>query len=213
MGRGKIAIGFTRGRNVSGLFLDSLISALAYDQRNGRLINHRVISVTSGPNIDRARNVICQTFLDHPDRPDWLLMVDTDMVFDPDTPYRLLNSAGPKDRPVVGALCHALDEDDKPYPAIYTINPDTGAQVITNYSDGICKVDATGAAFLLIHRDVLIRLKLKSPSYAPWFAYSYFPNGQFISEDWTFCLRCNASNIPIFVDTRIRVGHEKGLVI
>jgi len=75
---------------------------------------------------------------------------------------------------------------------------------VTEYR-GIERVDATGAAFLLIHRSVLTTIGGR------WF--SHHPEQDCSSEDTAFCLRLRDHGIPLHVDTRIKIGHEKAVVL
>jgi hypothetical protein len=70
-------------------------------------------------------------------------------------------------------------------------------------------VGATGAAFLLMHRDALERVaKASGDRAAPWFRESVI-GAALVGEDLTFCLRCAAAGIPVHVHTGVKIGHMK----
>lgn len=221
MAKGKLAIGFASGDQVSSPFLYSLVTTLNEDWRTDKRIRGRVIQVRSGPMIDQARNDIVRAFLDMDDRPDWLLMLDADMTWSPAELRRLFEAADEVERPVIGGLCFAGHLDDaRTWPVLLSLQPPAegegpSLQRITEYPrDAICQVDATGAAFLLIHRGVLERMEAEmGPGHvAPWFFVSYMPGIRF-GEDVSFCLRLMKMHIPVHVHTGVRIGHVKTRVL
>jgi hypothetical protein len=76
---------------------------------------------------------------------------------------------------------------------------------------------ATGAAFLLVHRDVLLKVRAafgKMPDGVtnhphPWFIEGVDAQGNQWGEDIAFCRRVRAVGFDIWIDTRIKVGHMK----
>ena len=173
-----------------------------------------VVKLISGPNISTSRNLVVRDFLDGNLAP-WLFMADTDMVFPPDTVDRLIAAADPAERPVVGALCWSLAQGER-FPTMYELVkcPD-GELAFRRYKDWpqdtVMQVSATGAACLLIHRDVLLEVEKtsKDPA-APWFRESAVGGKlSLMGEDMTFCLRCAAAGIPVHVHTGVRAGHMK----
>lgn len=155
-------------------------------------------------------------FLGNPAQPDWLWMVDSDMVFGLRTLEGLLEVADRESRPIVGGLCFG-GRTDHLFPTLYRlVDPaghDTPIETINDYpEDAVVKVDATGAACLLIHRDVLIRMQDTFPAPQHWFSESVYGGVEF-GEDWTFCLRAAQIGVPIYVHTGVEVGHVKQRVI
>jgi GT2 family glycosyltransferase len=152
--------------------------------------------------LSQARNHVARQFMTT--THDWLWMVDTDVDFPPDTLARLVAAADPDTRPVIGALCHTLDSDGQPFATCYSVERGKQPVVIPPAEDSLMRVDATGCACLLVHRSVLAMM-------------GNFPFAQVIepgieySEDLSFCLRCQAMDIPIYVHTGIRVGHTKAV--
>ena len=83
-----------------------------------------IIAKFSSANVSSSRNQLVTTFLDESDA-EWLWMVDTDMVFAPNTLEALLvNANADKDSehyaPIVGGLCFAVN-DGKPEPTMYQL--------------------------------------------------------------------------------------------
>lgn len=203
-------IGYVHDGNTRAEFTASLL-ALAME---GRTRLDAVIAWESGPNISTARNMVCSKFLGGP--TPWLLMADTDMVFAADSLDRLIAAADPGERPVLGGLCYQRNPDGgAPLPVLLEL-ADTGGRLAftrrTSWQDGeVVQVSATGAAFLLIHRDALLAVeKAAGDAAAPWFRESGMGAPlALLGEDLTFCLRAGAAGIPVHVHTGVAVGHMK----
>jgi GT2 family glycosyltransferase len=205
-------IGNINGGTVTAEFTESVLGAVLQGETN----IDTVMLVRSGPNLSTARNVVCRTFLDCQTAP-WLFLADSDMWWAPDAIDRLIAAADPVDRPVVGALCRSVNQDDpaggEPYTTMYELAEKDGDLAFSRYrqwpEDAVVRVAATGAAALLIHRGVLERVeKASREPGAPWFRESV-TRSALIGEDLTFCLRCGAAGIPVHVATAVRVGHMK----
>jgi hypothetical protein len=207
-----VAVGYVRGGYVRGEFLESM---LALARKHGGARVDVFLAVPSGPNISEGRNLVVRRFLEECRAP-WLLMVDTDMVFGAAEVDRLAEAADPVARPVLGALCYSQDgETGEKQPTMYELlqEPDGGQIGFVRYKiwpEDICvPVGATGAAFLLMHRDALERVaKASGDRAAPWFRESVI-GAALVGEDLTFCLRCAAAGIPVHVHTGVKIGHMK----
>lgn len=159
---------------------------------------------------------------------DWLFMVDTDMGFAPDTVSRLVASATEHDSPVLGGLAFALKRDTEltaaPFhgqrfrivPTLYSFHVvaetgERGFRSIGNYQrDAHQQVAGTGAACLLMHRDILTALG--PDPFAPATIKGGGGNGtdRTFSEDLSFCVRVAAAGASVAVDTAIKTTHHKG---
>ena len=211
-----LVIGYVRGKYVDGEYLESM---LAVSRKQGGARVDGFLGHHSGPNISEGRNLICRRFLEECRAP-WLLMADTDMVFGPAEVDALALAADPAQRPVLGALCYSQDgQTGEKQPTMYELVQDgEGGQVgFTRYKlwprDVCMPVAATGAAFLLMHRDALERVeKAAGDRAAPWFRESVI-GAALVGEDMTFCLRCQAAGIPVHVHTGVTVGHMKSTML
>jgi len=210
-----IIIGYISPGQVATRFTDSLLGVF----KDPRVVGH--ISVISGPRIAQARNDMVSAFLSDKSKPQWLLMVDSDMIFEPSIIDDFLNAAHEKLRPVVGGLCFGGGRVGQPFPTLYKLvdpNKNGGkfTEVIRDYpKNALCKVAATGAACLFIHRDVLLQMQDKFAAMPdshrnphPWFAETV-QGGHEYGEDWTFCMRLQHMKIPLYVHTGIKLGHVK----
>jgi hypothetical protein len=200
----------------------------------------------AGPLIVRHRNNAVEEFLSNELFRDseWLLMIDADMSFDPDALCRLLASAYGNSKAteprywVIGALCFAARQVGlRPYPTIYSFGPldpdDPDSPPVPRALDhipqghhGVIKVAGTGAAFLLVHRKVLMHMVQPAPTGfgtieangktfqnpAPWFVEGQIEDRSY-GEDLAFCQRVQALGYGVYVDTTVETGHWKRGVI
>src|SRR5579862_7842984 len=191
-----VAIGYVHGAQVTSQFLASL---LAVARKHGGARIDVFLAAPSGPNISEARNLVVRRFLEETRAP-WLLMCDTDMVFTAADVDKLVAAADPLRRPVLGALCFSQDgQTGEKYPTMYELvqEPDGGQVGFARYKiwpEDVCMpVSATGAAFLLMHRDALAAVeKASGDRAAPWFRESV-TGSALVGEDMTFCLRAGAA--------------------
>lgn len=217
MSESRYAIGWIHGPQCSALFTRSLYSTLVHDTAHGQRIAG-IIDEHSSANVSTARNNVVRQFLrDHEDA-DWLLLVDADMVWEPDAPARLLAAADADEMPILGALCHGVDGNEELFSTIFVIADGPGGATsmrrVTDYPDaGIGKCSATGAAFLLVHRTVLAKMEAERFDEAfPWFQETSIGAAP-VSEDITFCLRAERLGFPVHVHTEVEVGHHKSTVL
>lgn len=211
--------------HVATSYTDSILRMVGYDAVNdGVLIRGGgPMMLPASPNtLSKQRNAAASFLLDE-SQADWLLFIDSDMGFDEDAVYRLLEAADPKERPIVGALCFGLRsvETDmrggwrtQPFPTVYDWkeNVETGKYGFClryDYSENcLTRVAATGAAFLLIHRSVLGKLRDN-------YGDTWFDRGRMeadedlMGEDISFCARAGRAGIPMFVHTGVRTTHLK----
>jgi len=128
-----------------------------------------------------------------------LLMMDTDQIYPKDTITRLLSHG----KQVVHGQVH------RRYPPFDNLMYSGTLNNYTNeidYADGeLVKVDACGTGCVLYHMNVFRKIK------PPWFEFT--PNmvdeemKGVVGEDIGFCEKLRKINIPIFVDTSIKVAH------
>jgi hypothetical protein len=219
-----VCVAYLHPGDVSGWFCMSLANMQAYDHRHGQHIlgpKGDLIALQSSPRIAEARNKIIDMFAVLEQQPEWLLMIDSDMTFEPDLLEKLLEHAHPERVPILGGLCFAGGRVHAPYPTIYR-QVDEGGYVsvdrVHEYPrDALVKVGATGGACLLMHRGALGAMKNyygRDNAPYPWFAEGVIgPKGEPWGEDIVFCLRATAIGIPVHVHTGVKLGHVKTAVI
>lgn len=225
---GSVIPAFLDGGTWSACFGESLIHLLLSDMVGaGRCFTGgaylREMASTGG--IPDARNQATEAFLKRTDG-EWLWFVDSDMGFAPDTVERLIGSADPTHRPVVGALCFAhrrlgrsplRGERYGIVPTLYRwveTERESGFAPLPSWDRGeVITVGGTGAACLLIHRTALETVHSK---YGTWFDTITHPSANVgggsrtFSEDLSFCLRLAGCDLPLNVDTGVHTTHHKG---
>lgn len=219
----KVVIGYLSPGNVHSGFMESVLDLLVYDVAfNQRIVNGGGrLATQAGANLSGPRNSLVRRFLEY-GKADWLWMVDTDMTFLPDTVERLLEHADPEKAPIVGGLCFGFDDKGEIQPVLFgLVGEQDNPQVIRYHEwppNAMFQVAATGAACLLIHKSVFERIRdVQVPSRKgrpgfndafPWFQETEHDGGP-VSEDITFCWRAYQSEIPVFVNTAVQLGHIK----
>jgi hypothetical protein len=222
---GVVQPAYLHPEHVSHSWVSSMRDMWEWDREHGgNRIARKPLNMrcTSGM-VAQVRNFATKLFLDKTDH-EWLLMVDTDMGFEPDAVAQLLAVADPIERPVVGALCFALMESTYDgmgghrftiVPTMYKLGrvQETNAASFCFYGDypteTVVQVGATGAAFLLIHRTVLDEMRAEHGDH--WWDQMYDEAGALVGEDFGFCVRALALGKAINVHTGVQTTHHKSL--
>jgi hypothetical protein len=220
-----VTLAYLHPGEVSTCFAESKSDLMFYDAGNRRRIMghpHGAIAKECGSSgIVDGRNKVAAAFLDETDA-DWLLWIDSDMGFAPDSLDRLLEVADPTERPIVGGLCFAMRSDGKAsffgtkhrcVPTVYDFYEEServGFISRMDYErDAVVPVAGTGSAFVLIHRTALERVRTKHGD--NWYTPITHPTGPTtFSEDLSFCVRAAATDSPTFVHTGVKTTHHKG---
>lgn len=225
MEAGSVAVGYIHPGEVDGAFAQSLAMTVLHDRTRNRI--QHVINVQSSPRIAEGRSELVDGFL-HQTDADWLWMVDADMAWEPGD-FEVLCQHADKDRaPIVGGLCFGGGRNfelgmPKVFPTIYKLVEQDGlpaTKIVYDYPrDTFVRCSATGAAFLMVHRRVFVRManhlsKMPDGTHNPypWFA-EVVNKGRAVGEDITFCLRAGALGFPIYVHTGVRIRHHKGIFL
>ena len=131
---------------------------------------------------------------------EWLLFVDDDSVFPPDSLRRLLSAVEAEPAAVVAGLYMQRVAPFSPV-AYLGEHPDGGLIPVDlrDAQDDVIEVTAAGTGFMLIHRDVLEKVG----------PFDY----RVESEDIMFCRRVWDVGFTVWLDTTVRVGHVAQSVI
>lgn len=222
---GSVLLAYLHPNEISHSFHDSLNRLIGYDLANSARIvrggGMAAFRCGSGGLVE-ARNKVVRHLLDQTSA-EWLMLIDVDMGFEPDAVERLIDAADPVERPVVGGLCFGLKEVEtdgmggwlvRPFPTLYDWARDRdgtfGFRIRRDYQPNtLTRVAGTGAAFMLIHREVLAKIRAELGDV--WFDQSKQTDGKPVSEDLSFCYRVNAAGYPVFVHTGVRTTHHKNI--
>jgi hypothetical protein len=154
---------------------------------------------------------------------DWILLIDSDMMWQPGDIKTLVETQKKFDLDIVSGLCFQRGD---PYQPTMYISAEkallkegvtwSGYTFLEEWEeDAAVEVDATGMAFCLIHTRVFDRIlrkwtgegwppfeqreKMVPPPFFLW-------DGE-VGEDFRFCREAKASGSRIFVDTSVKIGH------
>ena len=206
-------IGYVHSATVHASFAQCLLRDTLAEHK--RILGHR--TALSSANVSFGRNLIVREFLKQ-DHVDWLLMIDTDMVWKPGVISRMLDIADPDTVPVLGALAFGMASFGEltPFPTMYGTQKDANGnihfdRVVEFPEDTLCPVAGTGAAFLLVHRGAFEAIPERDDDMFRWFAEERI-EGHMIGEDLVFCRRLGEAGVPIYVHTGISVGHIKHII-
>lgn len=205
--------GYTVGMNTGGsVSSKTLVSLTKMFNSFPDDFQSRLIVVDGGcADLAGSRNRLVRSFLGT--GLEWMLVVDTDIVWEPDDWQRLRDSADLAASPFVAGTYFV---DNTPSWPCCVIFKDDGTVATPNLHDDspeLLQVSAAGIGFGLIHRDVF--LKAGDPtSDHEWFEHGWkAPSGMTIPEDYCFCSRVGSAGIPVYLNTKVRVGHLKSRVI
>ena len=190
----------------------------AFMSQPGRLTGR--IVVRSGGAITGARNRALNEFLNITE-DEWALLIDSDMKFEPKDLATLIEAADAKTVPVIGGLCFVqmgqmISQFQMIIPTIYEESPHRPQAFVPVYDyqkDSLIDCAATGAAFLLVHRSVLLKIQEMTGLGAwSWFFECPTQDGlSWLGEDVNFCSLIRAAGFPIKVHTGAKIGHIKGV--
>lgn len=161
---------------------------------------HQVIlSMVKGTNLFKARNQIADSVTDD----DYLMFLDSDMVFEPDLIDRLIAS----DKDIVSGMAFIREY---PFdPAFSRLNADGLYEAYRDFEVGkLIEVDGVGMACTLIKRKVLDAME------KPYFEFiKNEKTGDIMGEDVSFCRKAKEKGFKVYVDTNLEVGHIAHQVI
>lgn len=215
---GKVCVGYSHDGGLEAEFSESLMFARQYDSTLPEpIFDQKLAIVAGGPRLHVMRDLMVRTFLEQTDA-EWLCSLDVDHRFEEDAIHRLLASADPVSRPIVGALCFGTGRaGGRLFPTIFTSDEHGNRGPLFDYPrDALVQCASTGFAFLLVHRSVFERMNEAfnpdGTDLQPW-----FPDGQvgddMVECDLAFCMRARALGIPVHVNTSVEAPHKKPIFL
>jgi hypothetical protein len=209
-----VAISFIDGGDVRGNFCFSLLdSVLALKEK----INFTHVLRTSGAFIPQNRNNIIERFI-HDTDADWLLCVDTDIIFKPQDLLTLWESRS-NERQVISGVYFLLTEHTNviplPLPSVFKTRSEEDGIERRFYHplplNEIVPISGAGFGFLLISRDVIAKV-LSLGKLNP-FALQYMEKNEVLGEDFSFFNCLEELKITAYANTGVIVTHEKNIPI
>tara|TARA_Y100000817_G_C16780906_1_gene510554 strand:+ start:56 stop:547 length:492 start_codon:yes stop_codon:yes gene_type:complete len=147
---------------------------------------------------------------------DYLMWIDSDMVFEPDDFFKLINH----DKDLVSGIYKMSDNVN--YATVETMDeeffeqwmhyPFLNQKTIDRKEGKLFKADYTGMGWMLVKYGVFE--KMKYPYFYPrkqtWPQYNW---EDFVWDDVEFCLRAREAGFDVWVDPNLRIGHEKTKIL
>jgi len=221
------------GGMCTGNFMGGVIGSINKLQNYG--IATYFVQISNESLITRARNELVRVFLEHPELTH-LMFIDADIGFDSDAIPHLLAADKdivcgiyPKKEVDWEAVEKAAKEGKtglKDYSGAFVLNLDyeAGDNGITTDERGCVEVRHGGTGFMLIKREVFLKLADKVPTYRPstikdaegnylkpevkeFFATSIDDTGCLLSEDYHFCALWRANGGKVHANPFIKLEH------
>lgn len=141
------------------------------------------------------------------EKADYILWIDSDMVFAPDLMVNLMEDMEGRD--MVAAVCHMRRP---PYsPVLYSklrlgITPDENEhEKLLDYPEEIFQVEGCGFGCVMMRTTVVQAIVDKYHElFAPLPGYG---------EDLSFCIRARECGFDIWADPKIQVGHKASTIV
>lgn len=166
--------------------LDYVNCLLRLDKPDGTKIVHLPLSLIYVAREKIAQHAVERGF-------DYVLFVDSDMVFPPDLIAQLLKH----DKDIVSGACFARKAPH--FPCFFSSISSEKCQPMTEYSRGLVEVAGVGAACVMIKTQVFKDIYASGQ-------LCYFPIVN-LGEDVAFCRRAIELGYKVFVDTNLQIGH------
>ena len=176
----KITIGIPTNRGLEPRMAESLFRMIANNK-----YEYEVIIAVEGYTIAENRNYLASQALRNGSH--YLLMVDDDMTFPPDTLEKMLAT----EKQIVGVLSYS-----RKLPLQTTLVP------MEEIKDELFECKEVGGGILLIDMTIFNRMP------QPWFAFETYPFGMIkVGEDAYFCHKAREMGITVWCEPTIPVGH------
>ena len=185
----------------------AFFNSVMHMQNNG----NTCLTIESNSLIYDARNNLTVKAMDA--KADYILWIDSDMVFEPDLLVRLLEDALENDADFVTALCFK-----RVFPTAPTIgktlywNQDkmgrvvSGAELYSDYpKDQLFEIACSGLACTLIKVSAIA----EAAGACQMSPFQPLPG---LSEDYSLCFRLKQIGKKMYCDSRIKVGHIGTLI-
>ena len=171
-----------------------------------KMVEDTEVSIVANSLVYQARNQLALKAID--EGYDYVLWLDSDMVFASDTLTRLLDDAEKYKVDYVAGLAFWRHKPTNPViykRVLWGQNKDGtiehGAEIWKDYpKDKFFEIGGSGMGCVLVRTSVIRKV-------AETFKCSPFEPMPFMSEDLSFCWRLARLGFPMYCDSRIKVGH------
>lgn len=196
----KITLACPTNRGIQPQTMQCLLELVAH-----RDYDFHIIIPEEGYTIAENRNYLTVQALNN--KSEYLLMIDDDMTFPPDTLDTLLSNK----KDICGVAYHSRGSNSrmkcvgKEIMSIAEVEQKKYINLETNKDPKYKKTFecyATGTGIILIKCDIFYKIP------RPWFEFKWCLTGQCEEgEDWMFCIKAKKYKIKTYADPTIKVGH------
>jgi hypothetical protein len=206
-----VSIGWCDNGTTDGKFTEGLLSITLSGFTNGMPIASSIR--VQGNQIARQRQSLLDYWYDNI-KTDWLLWVDSDIILTQDIWKLLYETADRDTRPMVSGVYFISKETDNNLPVLMPVIFDDIDEHTVKYhhplpQNQILKIDMAGMGLVVMHRDVVTKLREEYGNDISFFAENTGKNDKFVGEDISFFRKCKAIKIPLYAHTGAIARHMK----
>lgn len=198
--------GLTEGKFTEGLITIALSgSSIGFPIQSCLRVN--------GNQIARQRQQLLNFWYDNM-KTDWLFWVDSDIVLNLDIWEKICTTADKEKHPIVSGVYFIAKEEKGSLPVIMPCIFDDIDEFSIMYhhplpDNQIIKVDCAGMGLVIMHRDVVTKLREKYGSESFLFEENKVAGEKFVGEDISFFRKCKDLKIPVYAHTGAIAKHIK----
>ena len=207
--RETLTVGWCDNGMTDGKFTEGIVYSTLLGLGNGvPIVNAMRVS---GNQIARQRQNLIDMWYES-ETSDWLLWLDSDVVLTKEILLKLWNGRDAKERPLLTGVYMVTKQNEssmmQPLPDIFI---DTDEHFTIQFihpmpHDKLIKIDSAGFGLLLMHRDVVTKLREK---WTIFFYEDMESEDRFLGEDIHFFKKCKQMGIPLWADTSCVAKHMK----
>lgn len=208
----KVLVSICSARDIPKTALASIFGMWMSANNNLQL----AFSFETDAQIDRARSIVASDFMRG--GGDVLLFIDDDIICNPADVGKIVREAKAKKAIIAGGYRVKSTQENRLAIAYLDQQPIT----IGPNGPGLVEVKYAATGFMAIPRAVLQQVAAQLPlvdagagkqqdgrpvcQFWPFFQ-PFYPEGEYLSEDYSFCHRAREIGIKVLVDTQIVLGH------
>jgi hypothetical protein len=206
-----ITIGWCDNGTTEGRFTEGLMAVALSGASTGFPISSSIR--VSGNQIARQRQSLVDYWYNNV-KTDWLFWVDSDIVLNLDIWQKICSTADKKTHPMVSGIYFIAKEEHGSLPVILPCIFDDIDEFSIKYHhplpvNKILKVDCAGMGLIVMHRNVITKLRKEYGEEESLFAENVATGDKFIGEDISFFRKCKKVNISLYAHTGAIAKHIK----
>ena len=210
-----ITLGWCDNGTTEGAFTEGLLKIALHGNKVGFPISY--VLRTQGNQIARQRQTLLDFWYDNT-KTDWLFWVDSDIVLDIEIWQKICGLANKDHYPIVSGVYFIAKELDGNLPILVPcIFNDVDEYLVEHVhplpENQVIKIDAAGMGLVIMHRDVIAKLKEKYGENSFLFAENNMAGEKFVGEDISFFRKCKETDIPVYANTGAISKHIKKVAL